>query len=64
MAKRKTTTPATPPASAVVIPFPRFGIPPHRRAGNISSPEFDSGFECAMQLVMAMKARGLIRGRT
>lgn len=63
MAKRKPATPAPAPMpSATVIPFPRSGVPPHRRAGSFGSAEFDSGFECAMTFVKIMKARGLFRG--
>ena len=47
---------------AVVIPFPRFRQPPHRRAlaaPGFTSPDFDAGFECAMAMLKSLKARGL-----
>lgn len=45
--------------SAVVIPFPRFKSSPARKAtANFSSPDFDAGFEFALNLVKGLKARG------
>lgn len=52
----RTPTPAT---GAVVIPFPRFSRPEHRKAPiDFKSSDFDAGFEFAMALVKSLKARG------
>ncbi len=57
----------TPPAQpAVVIPFPRYRAPRHRRAQaapTFTTPDFDAGFEFAMHMVNSLKARGLLRTR-
>lgn len=55
---RRTKTPAP---SAVVIPFPRFSRPVHRKAPiDFKSSDFDAGFEFAMALVKSLKGRGLL----
>jgi hypothetical protein len=52
--------PASPGApSAVIIPFPRFAqSPPRKAVAVLGSPDFDLGFEFAMNLVRHLKARG------
>lgn len=55
MAQHKTT----PAPGAVVIPFPHFSRPEHRKAPiDFKSSDFDAGFEFAMTLVKSLKARG------
>lgn len=52
---------ATPAKGAVVIPFPRFSRPKHRRAPvDFKSSDFDAGFEFAMALVHTLKANGCL----
>ena len=36
---------------AIVIPFPR---------PRVTTPDFDAGFECAMNLMLGLKASGLL----
>ncbi len=44
---------------AVVIPFPRFSQPDHRKADiDFRSSDFDAGFEFAMAMVRHLKAHG------
>ena len=51
--------PAT--AGALVIPFPRFSRPRHRKVtASVTTPEFDAGFEFAMLMVKGLKSRGLL----
>ena len=55
---RRTQTPAP---SAVVIPFPRFSRPEHRKAPiDFKSSDFDAGFEFAMAMVLTLKAKGCL----
>lgn len=57
MAKR---TPA-PKTGAIVIPFPRYAQPAHRRLpspGFANSPEYEAGFAFALSLVKAFRQRG------
>ncbi len=64
MAARKPAAKAAAPApGALIIPFPRFSRPRSRKeAAAFSTPDFDAGFECAMTMVKALKARGFFRG--
>ena len=56
--RQRTTTPRT---GAVVIPFPRFSRPEHRKVAiDFKSTDFDAGFEFAMALVNSLKGRGFL----
>ena len=47
---------------AIVIPFPRYQSSAPRKAARprVTTPDFDAGFECAMNLMLGLKASGLL----
>lgn len=54
---------AAPEQGALIIPFPRFSRPRHCKEPFASTTrEFDAGFEFAMTMIKALKARGIFRG--
>lgn len=60
--RQRTTTPTT---GAVVIPFPRFSRPEHRKTPvDFKSADFDAGFEFAMALLAGLRGRGLLVSQT
>lgn len=55
----KSANPGAP--SALVIPFPRYTRPRHRRIpANWGTPDFEAGFEAAMLMMQALRGHDLI----